>query len=221
MTMLQPEGTLNSAISGPMLDLEKLRSAALKTDPFEYVVVSNFIRPEWEDRLIAAYPHIEKGGSFPLSTVKFGNDFSRFIDALNGTEFRRGVEEKFAISLDGCPTMFTVRGRCRRGDGKIHTDTESKIITVLLYMNPRWADQGGRLRLLKSGNNIDDVAAEVPPEVGTLLIFKRCDHSYHGHLPFEGERKVIQMNWVTEQRFVDREARRHRWSALVKGLRFS
>ena len=37
----------------------------------------------------------------------------------------------------------------------------------------------------------------------------------------EGERKVIQMNWVTEQRFVDREAKRHRWSALMKGLRFS
>ena len=30
--------------------------------------------------------------------------------------------------------MFTVRGRCRRGDGKIHTDTASKILTVLLYM---------------------------------------------------------------------------------------
>jgi SM-20-related protein len=53
------------------------------------------------------------------------------------------------------------------------------------------------------------------------LIFRRCDHSFHGHLPFEGERKVIQMNWVTEQRFVDREAKRHRWSALMKGLRFS
>jgi SM-20-related protein len=219
--MLQPEETVNTGISGPILDFEKLSSTTLRTHPFDYVVVPNFIRPEWEDRLIADFPHIEKGGSFPLSTVKFGTDFSKLIDAMNGAEFRRAVEKKFSLSLAGRPTMFTVRGRCRRADGKIHTDTESKILTVLLYMNARWANQGGRLRLLNSATNIDDVAAEVSPAVGTLLIFRRCDHSFHGHLPFEGERKVIQMNWVTEQRFVDREAKRHKWSAFIKGLRFS
>jgi SM-20-related protein len=219
--MLQPQETVKTGVSGPILDLEKLRSTGLTTHPFDYVVVSNFIRPEWEDRLIAAFPDIKKGGSFPLSTVEFGADFSRLIGAMNSPEFRRTVEEKFSLSLDGRPTLFTVRGRCRRVDGKIHTDTESKILTVLLYMNPRWTNQGGRLRLLNSATNIDDVAAEVPPAVGTMLIFRRCDHSFHGHLPFEGERKVIQMNWVTEQRFVDREAKRHRWSALIKGLRFS
>ena len=219
--MLQSEEAVNTEVPGPILDLEKVRSTTLKMRPFDYLIVSNFIRPEWENRLIADFPNIEKGGSFPLSTVKFGTDFSKLIDAMNGAEFRQAVEEKFSLSLEGRPTMFTVRGRCRRADGKIHTDTESKIITVLLYMNPRWTNQGGRLRLLYNATNIDDVAAEVSPAVGTLLIFRRCDHSFHGHLPFEGERKVIKMNWVTEQRFVDREAKRHRWSALIKGLRFS
>jgi SM-20-related protein len=218
--MLQPEETVNTEVSGPILDFEKLSSTNLSTHPFKYVVVSNFIRPEWEDRMIAAFPQIKRGGSFPLSTVKFGGDFSRLIDDMNGSKFRRAVEEKFSLSLDGRPTLFTVRGRCRHADGKIHTDTESKIITVLLYMNPRWTNQGGRLRLLNSATNIDDVAAEISPAVGTLLIFRRSAHSFHGHLPFEGERKVIQMNWVTEERFVDREAKRHRWSALIKRLRF-
>jgi hypothetical protein len=217
----QSERTANFGVSGPILDLEKLRSTDLRTHPFDYVVVSNFIRHEWEDRLIAAFPRIEKGGSFPLSTVKFETDFASLIDEMNGAGFRRAVEEKFSISLEGRPTMFTVRGRCRHADGKIHTDTESKIITVLLYMNPRWTDQGGRLRLLNSATSIDNVAEEVPPAIGSLLIFRRCDHSFHGHLPFEGERKVIQMNWVTEQKFVDREAKRHRWSAFIKRLRFS
>jgi SM-20-related protein len=223
ITMLQlSEETLGT--EGPsksILDLDKLRSAPLKTHPFDYVVVSNFIRPEWEDRLLAAFPNIKRGGSFPLSTVKFGKDFATLLDEMNGTGFRGAVEEKFSLNLSRRPTMFTVRGCCRRADGKIHTDTESKILTVLLYMNPRWADQGGRLRLLNSGTNINDVAAEIAPDFGTLLIFRRCDHSFHGHLPFEGERRVIQMNWVTEQRFVDREAKRHRWSALVKSLGFS
>jgi SM-20-related protein len=219
--MLQLEERAGTRVDGPILDFERLHSAKLETRPFDYLIVSDFIRPAWQDRLIADYPSLTKSGSFPLSTVSMGADFSQLIDEMNGAEFRRAVEEKFSLSLDGRPTMFTVRGHCRSGDGKIHTDTESKIITVLLYMNPRWANQGGRLRLLNSGTNIDDVAAEVPPTIGTLLVFRRSDRSFHGHNPFEGERKVIQMNWVTEQRFVDREAKRHRLSALIKRLRFA
>ena len=216
--MLKLEERVGNRLARQILDLERLRSARLETRPFDHLIVSDFIQPEWQDRLIADFPHVKKGGSFPLSTVSMGTDFSQLIDEMNGAGFRRAVEEKFSLSLDGRPSMFTVRGWCRGVDGKIHTDTESKIITVLLYMNPRWADQGGRLRILNSGTNIDDVAAEISPTVGTLLVFKRSNHSFHGHLPFEGERKVIQMNWVTEQKFVDREAKRHRWSALMKRL---
>ena len=219
--MLQLEERAGTRVDGPILDVEKLHSAKLETHPFDYLIVSDFIRPAWQDRLIADFPSLTKSGSFPLSTVSMGADFSQLIDEMNGAGFRRAVEEKFSLGLDGRPTMFTVRGHCRSADGKIHTDTESKIITVLLYMNPRWANQGGRLRLLNNGTNIDDVAAEVPPTIGTLLVFRRSDRSFHGHNPYKGERKVIQMNWVTEQKFVDREAKRHRLSALIKRLRFA
>jgi SM-20-related protein len=213
--------TLESRSDVEILDLDRLRSAALNTDPYDYFLVSGLIKPEWQERLISDYPTTKRGGSFPLSIVRCGPDFSRLIRALEGKDFRKIVEQKLSVKLEGRPTMFTVRGFCRRKDGKIHTDTESKIVTVLLYMNPTWAPSGGRLRVLRSGTNIDDMATEVSPVVGTMLIFRRCDHSFHGHLPFEGERKVIQMNWVTEQKFVDREIARHRWSALVKKLHFS
>ncbi len=204
-----------------MIDIDKVRAAPLKTSPYDYMLVSGFICPEWQDKLITGYPAIEQAGSFPLASIACGKDFKQLIDELNGAEFRRAVEEKFSLDLADKPTMFTVRGKCRLKDGKIHTDTESKIITVLLYMNPAWENQGGRLRLLNSGNNLDDIAAEVPPTVGNLLIFRRANNSFHGHLPFEGVRRVIQMNWVTEQKFVDREAKRHIWSALMKKLGFS
>jgi len=219
--VLQPQSVVKSGHPSPILDFAKLQSEPLKTDPFQYVIVSAFIRPEWEDRLITDFPAIHKGGSFPLSTVAVGADFAKLIDAMNGGDFRRAVEEKFSINLEGRPTMFTVRGRCRSSDGKIHTDSESKLITVLLYMNPRWDTEGGQLRLLRSGKDIEDVAAEVPPNVGTLLVFRRCENSYHGHLPFDGPRKVLQMNWVIDEKTVAREAKRHRWSAAIKRLGLS
>jgi hypothetical protein len=128
------------------------------------------------------------------------------------------MAEKFGIELAGLPTLFTVRGRCRERDGKIHTDTESKVITVLIYLNLDWSAAGGRLRVLNGPDDLDDMAAEVPPLAGTLLAFRRSERSWHGHAPFAGERRAIQMNWVTAREWVDREVRRHRLSARLKRL---
>ena len=115
--------------------------------------------------------------------------------------------------------MDTVRGFLRGTDGSIHTDSETKIITVLLYLNDEWGVEGGRLRILKNGTDLDDYVAEVPPSLGTLLVFKRSDHSWHGHKPFEGQRRVVQMNWVLDNDVVNREQRRHTLSTQFKRLK--
>ena len=128
------------------------------------------------------------------------------LDELNGPDFRHAIEEKFGIDLLSRPTMFTVRGECRASDGKIHTDSATKLITVLLYMNEKWDKDGGRLRILRNGADLDDYAEEVPPHGGTLLVFRRSEKSWHGHQPFHGPRRAIQMNWVTDKSVVAREA---------------
>jgi SM-20-related protein len=145
--------------------------------------------------------------------------FAKLIKEMRSEEFRKAFEEKFNVDLTNRPDMITVRGRCSEKDGKIHTDSETKVITILLYMNPAWESSGGRLRLLRSGNNLDDVILEVPPAEGTLLAFRRSDNSWHGHKPFSGPRRVIQFNWVTSEAVVLREQNRHRLSAWVKKLR--
>ena len=138
------------------------------------------------------------------------------MNELNSPQMRSAFERKFSLDLNGRPTMTTVRGRCSEKDGQIHTDSETKIITVLIYMNPNWETSGGRLRLLRSADNLDDMIMEVPPSEGTLLAFKRSDNSWHGHKPFTGERRVIQFNWVTSEDVVRREQARHRFSATLK-----
>ena len=95
--------------------------------------------------------------------------------------------------------MYSLRGYTRAKDGQIHTDSKDKIITVLLYLNENWQQPGGRLRILRNGHDVDDFAAEVPPDNGTLLVFKRSDNSWHGHHPFEGPRRSLQMNWMTSE----------------------
>ena len=200
------------------LDLQRFEQTPLNREPFEYLVVPEFVKPEVREAISDDYPKVKKAGSFPLSEVTFGPKFKALTDDLNGPEFRAAVGRKFLIDLTGRPTMITVRGRCSEKDGKIHTDSKTKIITVLLYMNSKWESAGGRLRLLQSGNNLDDMVLELPPVAGTLLVFKRSDNSWHGHKPFAGERRVIQLNWVTDEEVVRREQGRHRFSATMKRI---
>jgi len=201
-----------------IFDLDTFRATPLNRDPYEYLVIPGFVKADALDRIDADYPKIEHCGSFPLDHLEYGSAFQAMIDALESEEFRKAFEEKFEVDLSNRPTTVTVRGRSGTSDGKIHRDSASKIITVLLYLNPAWDDSGGRLRLLRSEGDINDVAAEVPPSGGALVAFLRSDHSWHGHLPFIGERRVIQFNWVTDndsQRFA---IFRHRVSASMKQM---
>src|SRR5579864_4037736 len=145
------------------LDLEAFRAQPLTRKPFEHLVVPGFIRAAAFAAINAQYPKIETHGSFPVTQVAYGPAFQALLDELESDEFRDAFEEKFGLDLEGYPTTTTVRGRCGAGDGKIHTDSTSKIITVLVYMNSAWEHSGGRLRLLRSGKNLNDVILEVPP----------------------------------------------------------
>ena len=201
-----------------VFDYEALARAPLVREPYEHIILPGFVRPDALDQINRDYPYIEHAGSFPLTSLEFGPSFQALVDALESEPFRKAFENKFQIDLSNRPTTITVRGRSDTRDGNIHCDSESKIITILLYMNPDWDEAGGRLRLLRSRNDIHDVAVEVSPSGGALVAFLRSDHSWHGHLPFIGERRVIQFNWVTgegSQRFT---LFRHRVSASVKQL---
>ena len=114
--------------------------------------------------------------------------------------------------------MITVRGRCRPIDGRIHTDSRGKLVTVLIYLNPSWEAPGGQLRLLRNAHDLEDFAAEVPPQEGTMVAFTCSPDAWHGHHPFEGERRSIQLNWVRSRSYKAREQVRHALSAGLKKL---
>ena len=78
------------------------------------------------------------------------------------------------------------------------------------------APRTGKLRLLRNGTDLDDYAAEVPPDDGTLLVFRRSENSWHGHGPFEGVRRSIQMNWMVSEGRRGFHALRHKISARFK-----
>lgn len=201
-----------------MLDLEKFNAATLEKTPFEYLILPGFLRQEMLAAISRDFPSIAKPGSFPSETLQFGGAFRELLTELEGETFRHAVEQKFGLDLTGRPTIITVRGHTDETDGRIHTDSRTKIITMLIYFNEDWHESGGRLRLLRSGTDLEDYVAEVDPSIGTLLAFRRSDNSWHGHKPFVGPRRAIQLNWVINEKVKRREQKRHGISAFFKNL---
>lgn len=200
------------------IDLSAFDNTQLILEPFPYVIVPGFLRAEMRAAVAADFPRINQPGSFPLADLSYGPAFAALIRELESEPLRQAFAKKFAIDLTGRPTMITVRGQARPSDGAIHADSATKLITVLLYMNEAWEAPGGRLRLLRRPDNIESTVAEVPPSAGTLLAFRVTPHSWHGHKPAEGARRVVQLNWVTSERVVRRERLRHGVSARLKRL---
>ena len=187
------EATWNEAT---LFDFTAFDAQPLVRAPFDHLVVPGFLPADALAALNRDFPPIEGPSNFTPERVTCGPAFAALIEALRGRAFARHFARKFDVDLDGCATTIGIRRFCEATDGNIHTDHKSKLITVLLYFNPEWSHPGGRLRMLRSATDLEDYAAEVVPAGGTLLAFRRTDNSFHGHKPFVGERRMLQLSYT-------------------------
>jgi SM-20-related protein len=179
-----------------LFDFAAFEAAPLAHDPFDYLIVPGFLRAEALRALNRDFPQIEGPSNFPPERLTYGPAFAALIEALRGRAFAARIEGKFEVDLSDCVATIGIRKFCEATDGNIHTDHKSKLITVLLYFNEDWPHAGGRLRMVRSASDLEDYAAEVVPAGGTLLVFRRTDNSFHGHKPFVGERRMLQLSYT-------------------------
>jgi SM-20-related protein len=199
-----------------MLNYEALEETSLVATPFAHLVVPNFVLKPDLARVAQDFPALPGPGSHPPAALELKGHFAALGEELAGRRFRDVIERKFDVDLSKRGFMYTVRGEIRQKDGHVHTDSKSKLITALLYLNEDWHAAGGRLRLLRSADALDDPFLEIAPVGGTLLVFRRADNSWHGHKPYAGKRRTIQINWVDNPAVAAREQRRHFVSTRVK-----
>ena len=200
-----------------MLKVDAIASASAAREPFPYLV-TQVLETADLDKIRADFPSIEKPGIFPLEDLQYGPAFADVIKEMQSAPFAAAVGKQLGVDLTGLPTMITVRGQAQAKDGRIHTDTKDKVATCLLYLNGAWDEGGGRLRVLRKGDDLEDYIAEVPPSGGTFVAFKVSPNSWHGHKPFVGERRYIMMNWMRSDAARSRQYGRHKLSAKVKRL---
>jgi len=207
-----------AAAAAPMINYAALDGAQLQRDPFDYLIVPNFLTPEVVARVNPDYPAITEPANFKLEELDYGTAFAALAEELAGPELTRHLAAKFEMDLPFDSTSITVRKFCEPTDGHIHADHRTKVIAMLVYFNETWEAHGGRFRILRSAEDMEDYAAEVAPLAGTMIAFRRTDRSYHGHKQYVGERRMVQVAWVQEDAAARLEKRFNRMSKPIRRL---
>ena len=202
-----------------MIDEAAIAAAELRHDPYDFAYVESALPPRLKDDVLADAPVIPDRGSYALPDLKRGRNFDTVVQDLISVRFRRLVENKFNTDLSNCPPCIVMMGNTtgNYNEGYAHPDSRHKIITVLLGFSREWPYERGRLRVLRSEDR-EDYAFEFAPEFGRMLMFRVCDHSWHGFLPQKGQRMSLQLCYVDSEAYVRKEYARHRVSAYAKSV---
>src|ERR1041385_6844851 len=155
--------------AGSVLDYDAIRASDVYHAPYDYMVGRNVLRNEWIPALRASFPDIGVTGFHPLSQMKVEGAFAELIKNIEGPEFTAAVSDTLGVDLRPYPQLITIRKVSAAHEGRIHCDSESKIATLLIYMNEGWLSPEGRFRVLRSNSDFSNYVAEVSPEMGSIV----------------------------------------------------
>ncbi|HET7843197.1 MAG TPA: 2OG-Fe(II) oxygenase [Xanthomonadales bacterium] len=220
--MSAPVATPEPAPAAP-LKLERLAApaASVHEAPFRFLVATGVLDPAAREALLADFPKYAGAGFFPYEEADCGPSIRALVAALNRAEVADALGAQLGLpGLGSHPTLVTLCRALNSRHGNVHTDSLSKIATALVYLEPEWRHgSAGALRFVAKADDVDSlVVPEIPPVYGNFAIFRRADNSFHGHLPFEGQRRVIQVAWLTSEEEKLRKTRRGRFSRLIKRI---
>jgi len=207
--------------SARLIEPDRLDAPAtqVQREPFAFVIAHDQLPRAAEQELAADFPRYSSAGFFPYAAEDCG--INRLVEEITARPFADALGERLGIpNLGTYPTLVTICRALNKRHGTIHTDSKSKVATALLYLNESWPETSdGCFRFLNRIDDIDDLAApEIRPLYGELAAFKRSDNSFHGHLPYEGERRVIQVAWLTSEEEKARKTQRGRLSRFFKKI---
>ncbi|THD65287.1 MAG: 2OG-Fe(II) oxygenase [Phenylobacterium sp.] len=202
----------------PGLDWNAIEAARLVRDPFDHVAIAQVLDPQCAAAIPGEFPVIRSPGSYSLADAPPGPFLNTLIDDLLSDRFRAHMARLFEVDLQDRPASVTLRGQCSGRDGRIHIDSKSKVLSLLIYLNDGWTGGQGQLRLLADRHGFDDATVEIPASLGSMVAFRRGDQSWHGHSPFVGQRRALQFNYLQSQRASVVGLLRHRLSAFGKQL---
>ena len=84
-----------------------LDAVTVNRDPFDYLVVPEFLTAEGLAAANRDYPEISTAGNKDLEALRYGPGFRAVIDELNSPDFTGRIAGKFGVNLNNAVTTIT------------------------------------------------------------------------------------------------------------------
>ncbi|CAN5238966.1 hypothetical protein BH10PSE1_BH10PSE1_26620 [soil metagenome] len=204
----------------PLLNLDAIAAQPQVLEPYQHVLVDDILAPGAAERLTADYPEIPVTGYIAMEEAALTPTFTALAEELRGHALTEALSQKFGRDFHQYPRLVTMRRWSQAKEGHIHTDSKRKVMTMLIYLNPTWDkdSSAGNLRVLYNDKGFEPYATEIPPLIGTMFAFTRSENSWHGHLPFTGERRVVQVTWLRDADALDRKVSNNKFHQKLKAF---
>ena len=188
-----------------MIDFEALAATPLRQVPYEWALTEHALDAGRAGALIDTFPTQdfwqiaghdgEKSYTYdarPLvilgadrapNLAPLSNAWQEAVDDLLSPRYREALGEALGTSLDGALMEANVWRWPNAAHLGPHLDMRQKLATHIFYLNAGWNSWwGGCLRILNSKDE-EDVAAEIPPQLGNASLLVRSDRSWHTVTP--------------------------------------
>lgn len=105
----------------------------VRSRPYCFMVARGQVPDAARAGLARDFPRRNGAGFFPYEEEECGAAIRELVDAPAFADRRLGIDQ-----LSRYPTMVTLCGAMNKRHGTIHTNSKSKVVTALLYLNERW-----------------------------------------------------------------------------------
>ncbi len=101
------------------------------------------------------FPDLHQTGIHPTGAFVPRGTFAALLRELEGPVVAAAVGEKLGLDLFPLPQLITVRRFSAALEGRMHTDGDSKVAMLLVYLHQGWAPPEGCLRILRGPGGFD------------------------------------------------------------------
>lgn len=195
LTVLSPEVVVRAPL---------LRREFQSAHPFRYVVIDNFLRPNYCAQLVAEFPPFDEasarnelgqvgGKSVHPDLASIGPAYARLDGMLQSTEFLDIMTEITSIPKLLYDPEYVGGGTHENRSGQdldphvdfnYHPNTRlHRRLNLIVFLNPEWVpDWGGSLELSRDPSlpPAQDEFASIVPLLNRCVIFETTEHSWHG-----------------------------------------
>ncbi|HTA64765.1 MAG TPA: 2OG-Fe(II) oxygenase, partial [Xanthomonadaceae bacterium] len=125
----------------PLLLAPRLNDADIRVEqrPFSYLIAQGMLRADAMAELQRDFPRYPEAGFFPHKTEDCGPSVNRLVAEITSPAFADALGERLGVpGMSKLPALVTLCSRLNRRHGTIHTDSRSKVLTTLVYLNTDW-----------------------------------------------------------------------------------